>query len=239
MTTAELKNEPYCGNCGHILTGAVESSKCPECGKPIVDVLRRKGMFAGGGKRYRSKATLFGLPVVSIAFGPAEGELRGVARGVIALGDIAIGFLAVGGVSCGIVAVGGAALGLFAIGGLAIGLLTALGGTAIGTAAMGGAAIGVLAIGAGAAGIWAQGAGAAGTFVRSVNTAMRRGAGGSPGGFEPVTWFFGPWPPDATSLLKPVMVVVGAPLVVAALIGLVAWLAVRRQAGGGVTRLLA
>src|SRR5688572_11790850 len=214
MPATELKNEPYCGNCGYLLTGAEESSKCPECGKPIVEILRRKGMFVGGGRRYRSKATLFGLPVVSIAFGPAEGEIRGVARGVIALGDIAIGFLAVGGVSCGVVAVGGAALGLFAIGGLAIGLLTALGGTAIGGAVMGGAAIGVLAIGAGAAGFWAQGAGAAGTFVRSVNTAMRRGAGGSPGGFEAVMWLFGPWPPDARSMRERVEVVLVGPLLV-------------------------
>ena len=229
MNTAEHKNEPYCGNCGYLLTGAVDSSKCPECGKPIVEVLRRKGMFAAHGKRYRSRATLFGLPVVSVAFGPSEGEIRGVAKGIIAVGDIAIGFLAVGGMSIGIVAVGGATLGLFALGGLAIGLLTALGGTAIGTAAVGGAAIGVLAFGAGAMGMWSQGAGAAGIFVRSVKAALRKGAGASPPGFEQVTWFFGPWPPDATTLIRPVAVVVGVPLLVAAVIGLVAWLAIRRQ----------
>jgi hypothetical protein len=240
MASVELKNEPYCGNCGYLLTGAVDSSKCPECGKPIVEVLRRKGMFAAHGKRYRSKVTLFGLPVVSVALGPSEGEIRGVAKGIIAVGDVAIGFLAVGGVSIGIVAVGGATLGLFALGGLAIGLLTAMGGTAIGGAVVGGAAIGVLAFGAGAAGIWAQGVGAAGTFVRSMNAAMRRGATGSPPGFEQVTWFFGPWPPDATTMLRPVAVAAGAPLLAAAVIGLVAWLAIRRQgsassAGSAVT----
>ena len=229
MPSAELKDEPYCGNCGYILTGAVESSKCPECGKPIVDVLRRKGMIAAHGKRYRSKATLFGLPVVSIATGPAEGEIRGVAKGIIAIGDVAIGFLAVGGVACGIVAVGGGTLGLFAIGGLAIGLLTALGGTAIGGATMGGAAIGVLAIGAGACGIWAQGAGAAGIFVRNVSSMLRKSGGASPPGFEGVGWFFGHWPPDATAILTPITVVLGAPLMVAAGIGLMAWLAVKRQ----------
>src|SRR5688572_5982790 len=228
MNTAELKNEPYCGNCGYLLTGAVDSSKCPECGKPIVEVLRRKGMFAAHGKRYRSKATLFGLPVISIAFGPSEGEIRGVAKGIIAIGDIAIGFVALGGLSIGMVAVGGLALGMFTLGGLAIGLLTAMGGTAIGAAAVGGAAIGVLAFGAGAGGFWAQGVGAAGTFVRSMNNAMRRGATASPPGFEQVTWFFGPWPPDATTMLRPVSVVAGAPLVVAAGIALVAWLAIRR-----------
>ena len=38
----ELKDEPYCGNCGYLLKGAVESSKCPECGRPLtVGVLHR------------------------------------------------------------------------------------------------------------------------------------------------------------------------------------------------------
>jgi predicted Zn-ribbon and HTH transcriptional regulator len=37
----ELKNEPYCGNCGYVLTGATETSKCPECGRPLVEVLTR------------------------------------------------------------------------------------------------------------------------------------------------------------------------------------------------------
>jgi hypothetical protein len=231
MPTTDSKNEPYCGNCGYILTGAVESSKCPECGKPIVEVLTRKSMFVGGGKRYRSKATLFGLPVIHIALGPAEGESRGIARGIIAIGDVAIGFLALGGVACGIVAAGGAAIGLSVMGGLAIGLLTALGGTAIGAMAVGGAAIGILACGAGAIGLWAQGAGATGVFVRNLSVALRRGARGSPPGFEAVTWFFGAWPPDALSFLTPVTIVIGAPAVMGTLIALVAWRAVRRDPG--------
>src|SRR5687768_9506924 len=107
MLEAELKNEPYCGNCGYQLTGAVDSSKCPECGRPLVEVLTRKGQSLVRGKRYRSKATLWGLPVIHIAVGPAEGELRGKAKGIIAIGDMAFGFLALGGMACGVVAVGG------------------------------------------------------------------------------------------------------------------------------------
>ena len=37
--------EPYCGNCGHRLTGLVDSSKCPECGRPLVEVLTRSGRW--------------------------------------------------------------------------------------------------------------------------------------------------------------------------------------------------
>ena len=63
--------EPYCGACGQRLTGLVDSSKCPECGRPIVDVVTRAGKL---GNRYRSQATLFGLPLLDIAFGGTHDE---------------------------------------------------------------------------------------------------------------------------------------------------------------------
>jgi predicted RNA-binding Zn-ribbon protein involved in translation (DUF1610 family) len=224
----ELKNEPYCGNCGYRLTGATESAKCPECGRPLVEVLTRNSQMPMLGKRYRSKATLFGWPVIDIALGPANGELRGRARGVIAIGDIATGGLALGGLSCGIVAVGGLAIGLFSLGGLAVGLLTAFGGLAIGAMAVGGGAIGILATGGGAIGVFAQGGGVAGMFTRGPRP-MR--AVGSPDPFEAVAWFFGSGAPSAEALLLPALVVVGLTLAAAAVIALTAWQAVRRTPG--------
>ena len=89
---------------------------------------------------YKSKASLFGLPLVHVATGDfTEGAYRrGVARSWIAVGDIAIGLL---------VAIGGVALGTgLTLGGLGIGLLT-FAGLAIGGFAMGGAAFGYIAIG--------------------------------------------------------------------------------------------
>src|ERR1700683_4645553 len=100
-------DQPYCGNCGYLLTGLTDSSRCPECGKPLIEVLQRKS-FPRRGRRYRSKATLFGWPIIDIAFGPADGQMRGVARGIIALGDIAIG-----GITLGVVGGGGLASGVF------------------------------------------------------------------------------------------------------------------------------
>jgi hypothetical protein len=46
--------------------------------------------------RYQSKLTLWGVPLVSIAIGPdiASGQARGVARGVVAIGDVALGIVA-------------------------------------------------------------------------------------------------------------------------------------------------
>jgi predicted RNA-binding Zn-ribbon protein involved in translation (DUF1610 family) len=122
----EDKNAPFCSHCGYVLKGLTESSKCPECGKPLVEVLTRPSQaFMNAGKRYKSRATLFGWPVVHVALGPKDGELRGHAKGIIAIGDIATGGIAIGGFARGVVAVGGMALGLFSMGGLAVGLLCA------------------------------------------------------------------------------------------------------------------
>lgn len=159
--------DPYCGNCGYTLTGLTDSSKCPECGRPIVEVLTRGPRYLEAGKRYRSATTLFGLPVIDIAIGPKHGELRGRARGIIAIGDIATGWLAIGGFARGIVAIGGFALGVFALGGGSVGLLSAMGGMAMSLGlAVGGLAIGGIASGGLAIGWIANGGLAIGFFAR-------------------------------------------------------------------------
>jgi hypothetical protein len=160
-----MAGEPYCGNCGYQLTGLTESSKCPECGKPLVEVLQRGAMLFRG-RRYKSEIEIFGLPLVHIAFGPNESERMGKARGIIALGDQAVGFLAIGGLARGFIAIGGFAMGLIALGGFAFGLLGALGGFAIGGLACGGGAVGGIAVGGGAIGFIAQGGGAVGYYAR-------------------------------------------------------------------------
>jgi hypothetical protein len=60
-----------------------------------------------------------------------RGEMRGHAKGIIAIGDIATGVVALAGVARGGLAIGGLAVGLISLGGLSIGAL-ALGGLAIG-----------------------------------------------------------------------------------------------------------
>lgn len=102
--------------------------------------------FNGYPYEYKSTKTLFGLPLVHINTSGRYGA--SVAKGVIAIGDIAIGGFTIGGVSFGIVSIGGISIGLCAMGGVAIGAL-ALGGVAIGAIALGGVAIGIVkAIGA-------------------------------------------------------------------------------------------
>ena len=90
--------------------------------------------------RRRSDYEYLGMPLWSIATGPdlAKGEVRGHAKGVLAIGDIATGIVAIGGLARGVIALGGFAIGLVAVGGLAVGGL-AFGGLAIGAVAFGGA----------------------------------------------------------------------------------------------------
>lgn len=119
--------------------------------------------------RKRSSRLLWGLPLYDIALGPDlnQGELRGHARGIIAIGDVATGVLAIGGIARGIIAIGGLALGvLLGIGGVSSGLL-AVGGVAVGGIAVGGVAIGGIAIGGGAAGYYAMGGSAFGEYAIS------------------------------------------------------------------------
>jgi len=222
---SDQHQEPYCGNCGHQLTGLVDSSKCPECGKPLVEVLSRG---AGWGKRFRSKARLFGLPIVDYAYGPVPGEPPPHARGIIAVGDKATGVLALGGQARGLVAIGGVAMGGFTIGGVSLGLFSACGGVAIGLVAWGGVALGLLVSGGLAAGFFAAGGLSVGYYAM----------GGSPLGvftlgpgsndqeavdlLRYLRWFFGPSQAGIMMIIQPLLATVGSTLGIAALIGIVA-----------------
>jgi len=123
------------------------------------------------GIRKRASWGLGDIPFYDIALGPdlAHGEMRGHARGIIAIGDRATGIVAVGGLARGVFALGGLATGLVTFGGVSLGLLTAIGGLAIGSLALGGGAVGGVAVGGGALGYYACGGAAAGAYVMAAN----------------------------------------------------------------------
>ncbi len=98
--------------------------------------------YSPWGYEYRSEATFLGLPLVHIAQGidPQTGRMR-VARGIIAVGNVAIGVLAIGGFALGGIALGGFALGVVALAGIAVGFAS-FGGMALGLwLALGGMAV--------------------------------------------------------------------------------------------------
>ena len=126
-----------------------QSQPSPQPNGPIL-------IWGMGGRmffEYKSKRTLFGLPLVHIHLG--WGFCR--AKGIFAVGNVATGLVALGGVAVGLLSLGGFSLGLLALGGLALGLLAAVGGLAVGAIAIGGLAIGLLALGGLAIGMYAMG----------------------------------------------------------------------------------
>ncbi len=141
------------------------------------EVDRLKFGLRRSGQRHRSEVTVLGLPLYDIAIGPDldQNEIRGHAKGIIAIGDTATGVVACGGFARGVFAFGGGAIGLLiacgggAIGGVSLGGgalgLIAFGGLAIGGFAAGGAAIGAVAIGSLAVGYYACGSVAIGAHV--------------------------------------------------------------------------
>ena len=158
MSDVPLEPAPFCSACGYDLSGAIESSKCPECGRPLVEVLVRDEGAQTARRRYQSERTFLGLPLVSVAFGRDANGKPGHAKGWLAIGDKATGVFAMGGRAFGVVALGGIAIGVLAFGGVSIGLLIAaggfaaalgfaFGGLAVGSLAAGGFAIGYMAIG--------------------------------------------------------------------------------------------
>ena len=144
--------------------------------KTQVETIVQGGTRPGGempppywmGYEYKSKRTLFGLPLLHVASGidPRTGKAR-EARGIVAIGGVATGFLAMGGRAYGIVAFGGLTMGVLSFGGLSMGVLSfgglsvalilAIGGLAVAPVATGGLAIGYLAMGGLALGHFATG----------------------------------------------------------------------------------
>lgn len=123
-----------------------------ESGRLIIDI--SKLHF-----EYKSKTTLFGVPLVHINIG-----LFRVAKGIIAIGPIAVGLLSIGVFGIGLLALSCFALGALAMGAISFGVL-AMGGVAVGLIVMGGVAIGAYSFGGCSIGLFAFGGYANGRFV--------------------------------------------------------------------------
>ena len=97
---------------------------------------------------FKSKKTVFGVPLVHIKAGRAKGI---IAVGLSATGVVSVGFLSMGLLSWGILSLGLLATGTFSLGALSIGGISAgifaLGGVAFGVFTLGGVSIGMYSMG--------------------------------------------------------------------------------------------
>ena len=119
---------------------------CPSCGHPMREAGPR-GQGQGLSYEYKSKKTIFGMPLVHIVYGPAWLVGFRPAKGFIAIGNVAVGVIAIGGFAAGLITLAGIGFGFVCIAGIAVGLGVGIGGIALGYLAVGGLAVGVYAIG--------------------------------------------------------------------------------------------
>jgi hypothetical protein len=143
--------------------------------------------------RVRSAGGIGRIPWVDIAIGPdiETGETRGVARGVIAIGDTAWGVFAHGKSARGFVAFGDTAWGGLAIGTRAIGLVS-IGALGIGIISFAALSFGLIAFGALAGGWVAVGGIAVGQYSLGL-LALGEHVAGINRSEPEATEFFGPW----------------------------------------------
>lgn len=119
---------------------SVEANTCPHCGAPFP----AKQAWRGWGYEWKSPQTLWGWPLVHIAFGrDAKGKLR-VAKGIVAIGQFAIGGITIAQFGVGaLFGLGQFVVAPIAIGQIGLGLLLGIGQFATGYVAVGQLALGV------------------------------------------------------------------------------------------------
>ena len=149
------------GSCARFMDSIYEDKS--ELLNELLPNLSENAKYLEPAYEYRSKTTIFGLPLVHIKFNrygrPA------LAKGIIAIGTVSLGVVSIGAIPIGIISIGALAVGLISLGAVALGLLMALGSVAVGAVAFGGVALGLGAIGGVCLGKIAIGGVAAGTVA--------------------------------------------------------------------------
>lgn len=98
-------------------------------------------------EEYKSKTSIFGIPLVHICQSNEQSDKIKMARGIIAIGNSATGIIAIGGSCIGIFTFGGISLGLVSIGGISFGFIFSMGFFSVGWISTGIIAIGYYAVG--------------------------------------------------------------------------------------------
>ena len=121
-----------CRECQHQVSQ--QAVACPNCGAPYP----AQGEWKGRGFEWKSERTLYGLPLIHIAFGRNEKGQWRVAKGIIAIGQFAIGVFSFAQIGAALIfGFGQIIFAPIVIAQIAIGLLFGLGQVATGYAAIG------------------------------------------------------------------------------------------------------
>jgi hypothetical protein len=89
-----------CRQCAQVVSE--QAIACPNCGAPYPT--REK--WDGWGFEYKSKATMFGLPVLHISFKYRPDRVPVPAKGIIAIGQFACGLVTISQFGLGLISLG-------------------------------------------------------------------------------------------------------------------------------------
>jgi hypothetical protein len=121
-----------CRECGAQVS--TQAFSCPHCGAPRPT----DAAWNGSGYEYKSARTVWGYPLVHVAFGRDSRGKRRVARGVIAIGQFAVGLVTVAQFGIGLlVGVGQFMAGMLVLAQFAGAVAVGIGQVATGYAAVG------------------------------------------------------------------------------------------------------
>ncbi len=117
---------------------SAEARRCPHCGAPRPARTAHEGV----GFEWKSRQTVYGIPLVHIAFGRDRQHRLRVAKGVIAIGQFGIGLITIAQFGIGIIF----GFGQFMLGTMVVAQFAIAGYVAVGQFAAGYAAIGQFVI---------------------------------------------------------------------------------------------
>jgi hypothetical protein len=98
-----------CRSCQHEVSE--DALACPHCGAPYP----AKAKWDGWGYEYKSKAELFGLPLLHVSFKYRPNRVPVVAKGVIAIGQFAMGLITISQFGIGIISISQFTIAVFAL----------------------------------------------------------------------------------------------------------------------------
>lgn len=98
-----------CRDCNRDISE--QALSCPHCGAPFP----AKDKWDGWGVEYKSRLTLFGLPLVHVSFKYRPNRRPVVAKGIIAIGQFACGVVTVSQFGIGVISLSQFTISVFAL----------------------------------------------------------------------------------------------------------------------------
>ncbi|GBC60276.1 zinc-ribbon domain-containing protein [Desulfonema ishimotonii] len=98
-----------CRECGHLVSE--QAFACPDCGAPYP--AREK--WDGWGFEYKSKAGVFGLPLVHISFKYRPDRMPVPAKGIISIGQFGAGIINISQFGIGIISISQFTIAFYAL----------------------------------------------------------------------------------------------------------------------------